>query len=255
MLFARKVSLGLVLLLLSEYVRAAELQITYLANEGVLLACGNDKLLIDALLRDSLDDYVRHSPEVQRKLEGGQPPFDGVELALATHFHLDHWDAGAISHFLRNSPQALFASTPQATAMMPYSQRAQVRALWPDPGKSEELQRGNVKVRAFRLDHGQTQNLAYRVTICGREVYHLGDAEGSPEDLAALHGVGPPDILLTPFWWLLSKPSVGFLTHDWKPRQIVAMHFGSSSAKDAEKVQRDWPKAWVLQTQGEMRTF
>jgi L-ascorbate metabolism protein UlaG (beta-lactamase superfamily) len=244
-----------VLFLLSICVSAAELKITYLANEGVLLACGDDKVLIDALLRDSLDDYARHPPEVQQKLETGQPPFDGVVLVLATHFHLDHWDAGAISHFLRNNPNALFASTRQATEMMPWSQRAQVRALWPGAGKSEEVQRGHLKLHAFRLSHGKTQNLAYRVSICGREVYHLGDAEGSPEDLAVLHTMGAPDIVLVPFWWLLSKPSENFLRNDWKPRQIVAMHFGGSDTKEAEKVRQAWPKVWVWQTQGESRSF
>lgn len=244
-----------VLLLLSHSVWAAELKITYLANEGVLLTCGEQKVLVDALLRDSQDDYARHSPELQQKLETGQPPYDGVQLALATHFHLDHWDAGAISHFLLSNPKALFASTPEATAMLPRSQRTQVKVLWPNAGKTEEIQHDALNVKAFRLSHGKAQNLGYRIAICGREVYHFGDAEGSPEDFATLRKVGPPDIVLVPFWWLLEKNTAAFLLNDWKPRQVVALHFARSDADQAQKVRQAWPKAWVCQTQGETRNF
>src|SRR6202007_3289529 len=97
-----------VLLLLTTLVRASDIEITYLANEGVLIQCEDEKILVDALFRDSLDEYARHSPGVQEKLETGQAPFDGVRFALATHFHLDHWDAGAITRFLRSNPKALF---------------------------------------------------------------------------------------------------------------------------------------------------
>jgi L-ascorbate metabolism protein UlaG (beta-lactamase superfamily) len=41
---------------------AQELRVTYLANEGVLVESGGTRVLIDALFRDSLDPYARHSP-------------------------------------------------------------------------------------------------------------------------------------------------------------------------------------------------
>ena len=148
----------------------SELKITYLANEGVLLDCQGKKVLIDALFRDSLDDYMRHPPEVQEKLETGKPPFDGVGLALATHFHLDHWDAGAISRFLVNNPGAVFASTPQATAMLPHSLQGRVRALWPDKDHDVGLKMSGIQVDAFALEHGKTQNLGYRLLVCSEVV-------------------------------------------------------------------------------------
>ena len=42
---------------------------TYLANEGVRIEGGTCDVLIDALMRDSLGDYARHDPDVQRRLE------------------------------------------------------------------------------------------------------------------------------------------------------------------------------------------
>lgn len=142
---------------------APGLRVTYLANEGVLVEGGGTRILIDALFRDGLDPYARHSRKVQEDLETGRTPFDGISLALATHFHLDHWDAGAISRFLRGNPHSLFASTEHATAMLPSELRDRVRDLWPRDGRTSTLLVGPVKVTALPLKHGATQNLAYRL--------------------------------------------------------------------------------------------
>lgn len=55
------------------------------------------RCIVDALFRDSLEDYARHSQTVQEQMETGKPPFDGIQLALATHYHLDHWRCGSDS--------------------------------------------------------------------------------------------------------------------------------------------------------------
>lgn len=234
---------------------ASEVKVTYLANEGVTIECGGDKVLVDALFRDSLDQYARHPPQVQEEMETGKPPFDGFMLALATHFHLDHWDAGAIARFLSNNPHAVFASTPQATAMLPWSLRQQVRTLWPDKPEPMRLQVGNVLIEAFSLQHGTVQNLGYRISICHQVIFHLGDAESSDRDFAALMQSGPADVAIVPFWWLLDAKGRAFLKEKWKPRYIVAVHFGGADGDAAQQVHSTWPQAWACTKQGESRTF
>ena len=161
----------LLLVLLPALPAAAEgVRVTYLANEGVRIEGGTCDVLIDALFRDSLGDYPRHDPAVQKNLEAAQVPFDKVGLALATHFHLDHWDAGAIAQFLKSSPSAVFASPPAAGAMMPSGLKPRVRALWPDGGRaSVRLVENGAVVDAIPLDHGRpVENLGYRLECGGR---------------------------------------------------------------------------------------
>ena len=148
---------------------------------------------VDALLRDSLGDYVRHEPAVQESLETGRPPFDGVKLALATHFHLDHWDAGAIARFLTNRPAALFGSPPQAGAMLPSALKPRVRPLWPAAGQpAVRLAEGGAVVDAIPLDHGMpVENNAYRLECGGRVLFHLGDSQPSEANFAKLTAAGP----------------------------------------------------------------
>jgi hypothetical protein len=78
---------------------AQELRVTYLANEGVLVESGGTRILIDALFRDSLDPYVRHSRVVQEELETGTGPprilAYRLELVGRTVAHLGDADPSA----------------------------------------------------------------------------------------------------------------------------------------------------------------
>ncbi|MEO8026646.1 MAG: MBL fold metallo-hydrolase [Bryobacteraceae bacterium] len=233
----------------------AQVKVTYLANEGVMLEAGNAKVLVDALLRDSLGDYHRYDAATQEKIEHGKPPFDGVSLALATHFHLDHWDAGAISQFLKHSPAALFASTPQATGMIPFAQRKQVRQLWPGESAAT-VEVVGVKVDAVPLDHRPAQNLGYRIQMGGRTLFHAGDSGPDDKTQAALMASPPPDVAMVPFWWLLDPKGLEFVTKTWKPKHIVAFHFGVDDiAKSSAKIRESVPGAWLCLKQGESRVF
>jgi len=234
---------------------AQQVTVTYLANEGVMINCNGQKVLVDALFRDSVEDYVRHSPEEQQQIETGKAPFDGVHLALATHYHLDHWDPGSISRFLRNNPTAVFASTPEATAMLPYELRERFKALRPKPGSPAQMSAAGASVQAFRLGHDKAPNLGYRISICGKTFAHLGDADDSDASFRALMEVGPVDVAMVPFWWFLSPPAAKFLTRGWKPRQIIAFHLGTKDAAYAEQVHKNFPQVWVCTKQGEERKF
>ena len=230
-----------------------EVRVTYLANEGVLIE-GPCAVLLDALQRDSLGSYARHTPDVQEKLEAARPPFDKVGLALATHYHLDHWDPGAIARFLGSNPRAVFASTPEATAMMPYTVRERVKALGPAP-ETLRFEAGGARVEAIPLEHGRTPHFAYRIDCGGRILVHLGDASASEANFARLAQAGPADIALVPFWWLTDKGGLAFLKDRWQPKHVVAFHLGANDEGAVPQIRRDMPQAWICTRQGESRTY
>ncbi len=235
--------------------RAQQVRVTYLANEGVLVEAGGTRVLIDALFRDSMDPYARYPGDVQGKLETGQKPYDGIQLALATHFHLDHWDAGAVTRFLRSNPQALFASTEQGTAMIPSALRDRTRNLWPAGAEPSHLEAGGARVTAFPLKHGSTQNLGYRLELAGKSVAHLGDADPSEENFRRLTTARGVDVAMVPFWWLLDPKALAFLRTTWKPRNAVALHFGITDLDSLAEVQAAWPGVWAATKQFESREY
>lgn len=250
---------GLALLLVLHAAPSAAdgVRVTYLANEGVRLEGGTCDVLVDALLRDSLGDYVRHDPAVQEALETGRTPFDGVKLALATHFHLDHWDAGAIARFLTSRPTAVFGSPPQAGAMLPSALKPRVRPLWPLPGQAAiRLTEGGAVVDAIPLDHGMpVENVAYRLECGGRVLFHLGDSKPSEANFAKLTAAGAADVALVPHWWLTADAGLAFLRDRWKPRHVVAFHLGESDVATASTIEARLPQAWVCTRRGESRTY
>jgi len=248
-------ALVLVLLLEPLPLAADGVRVTYLANEGVRIEGGTCDVLIDALQRDSLGDYLRHDPGVQASLETARPPFDRVRLALATHFHLDHWDAGAIARFLTHSPSAVFASPPEAGAMLPTALKPRVRPLRPERGQaSVRLAEGGALVDAIPLDHGMpVENLGYRLECGGRVVFHLGDAQASEANFARLAAAGRADVALVPHWWLTDDEGRAFLRDRWRPRHVVAFHLGAGDAASA--IQARMPQAWVCAQRGESRTY
>lgn len=235
----------------------AGVRVTYLANAGVLLEGDGCSVLIDALQRDSLGDYLRHAPDVQERLETARPPFDRVGLALATHFHLDHWDAGAISRFLTSSPAAVFASPPQAGAMLPTSLKPRVRPLWPGAGEaSVRLVESGARVSGIPLDHGMpVENLAYRLECGGKVLFHLGDSAPAEANFAKLLAAGRADVAMVPHWWLTSDSGLAFVRDRWRPGHVVAYHVAAGDSVTAPEIRRRLPEAWVCTQPGESRSY
>ncbi len=67
--------------------------VTYLANEGFLLAAGPLQVLIDGLFDDGIDGYPAVPEAIRQRLEAGSGPWAVIDLVLATHHHGDHFDA------------------------------------------------------------------------------------------------------------------------------------------------------------------
>ena len=152
-------------------------RVTFVGNAGFLITVGNKKILIDALFRGFKGDYML-PPNIQKALELGQPPFDGVDLILTTHSHADHFNADLARQHLRNDPQAIFASTSSVTARLTeFSDR--IVTLEPTAGKSVQKDIQGIHVEALALSHGEGQphNSGFVITVNGIKLFHTGDID------------------------------------------------------------------------------
>ena len=127
------------------------LQVTYIGNEGFLISGGGKKVLIDALYREGVRGYVVVPPERRKKTENAQPPFDNVDLILATHYHADHFDPGAVGTHLLNNPKGIFVSTNQAVDQLEmefadFSKiKERVKAITPKEGERTKITPNSIK--------------------------------------------------------------------------------------------------------------
>ena len=88
-------------------------EITYIANEGVLISGGGKQVLIDGLHREYERDYAFLPPADREKIRTAKAPFDKIDLILVSHRHLDHFHAESVGLHLQHNPNAQLVSSQQ----------------------------------------------------------------------------------------------------------------------------------------------
>jgi glyoxylase-like metal-dependent hydrolase (beta-lactamase superfamily II) len=96
----------------------SEIEITYLANEGVMITTGSNKVLIDALFDNPNPNYRAPSEEMLAGMQSGRAPFDDVDLVLVTHNHPDHFSPSFAARFMENNPNTLLIAAKDAVTSM-----------------------------------------------------------------------------------------------------------------------------------------
>jgi L-ascorbate metabolism protein UlaG (beta-lactamase superfamily) len=253
------------------------LEITYLANEGFLISGGGKKILLDGLFREGVKGYAAPSAPVREKLEKAAALFDSVDLALATHYHADHFDPMAVSRHLSSNPQALFVSTPQAVEKLKAAEpqfaslKSRVIAAAPKEGERVRITHRGIAAQALNVHHGRNrpiENLGFLVEIAGRKLLHIGDAEATAADLATYELQKEAiDIAFVPYWYFLSDGLKKAVSEQLRPRHIVVMHIPPQNEEDDWIKQRggwtkvlngiraDFPNAVIFEREMESKKF
>ncbi len=210
------------------------LHLTYIGCEGVLVRSAGASVLIDGLFGPAARPYGVPPAAALESLRHARPPFDGADVVLATHFHGDHFDAGAVADYLRASPATRFVSTPQAVDRLvgetgdAFADR--VTTIEPVEGARSGVTAGRVRVEGFGLSHGKVtfagvQHLGLIVDLDGRTIVHLGDGiidERSMRSAGLLDEV--PDVGVLPFWFLTYPFGRRLVEDRFRPRSIFAVH-------------------------------
>lgn len=218
---------------------AREVELTYLANEGFLIRSGETKVLIDAFVTEPYSMYAAVPEATFAAMVDGEPPFDGVDLVLASHVHDDHFQARAADAYLGARDAVPFLSSPQVVGKVAVRDEDRIVALLPPDEKTREAERGDVKVEFLRLPHAggararEVQNLGHLIDVGGVRVLHVGDADLDSGPLAgyglASRGI---DVALIPYWWLGSAEMLAQVRERLGDARLVAMHVPPGEVKD-----------------------
>jgi L-ascorbate metabolism protein UlaG (beta-lactamase superfamily) len=240
-----------------------EVELTYLANEGFLIRSGTTKVLIDAFVSEPYSMYAAVPEETFAAMVDGQPPFDGVDLALASHVHADHFQLEAAAAYLGARTEVAFLSSPQVVGRLEIQDAERIAALLPPDRKTREAQRGGVEVEFLRLPHDggervrTVQNLGHLIEIGGVRLLHVGDAGMSSDDLEsyglAARGI---DVALVPYWWLSDSEALAEVKKRVGDGRIVAMHVPPAEVKaEATRLAALDPEILCFEASGEARTL
>jgi L-ascorbate metabolism protein UlaG (beta-lactamase superfamily) len=232
---------------------ANALEVTYLANEGFMIAGGGRKLLIDALFREGVEGYATITPATRELLEQARSPFDGVDAVFATHFHADHFDAEAVLAHLTHNPQAFFFSTNQAADKLRATGKfdafkTRVVATLPKEGERFHSGHRGIYAQLLNIHHGRSrpiENLGFIVEIAGKRVLHIGDSEAEAAVFQKYEMAKERiDVAFLPFWYFLDDDFKRAVCEQIQPRHIVVMHIESDSLLNRVR-SGDWQSKWA----------
>ncbi|MFA6127735.1 MAG: MBL fold metallo-hydrolase [Bacteroidales bacterium] len=234
-----------------------EVSITFVGNAGFLIKAGSKKILIDALIKGFKGEYEL-PVDIQKKIALNQPPFDSVDLILATHAHGDHFDAGMTRQYLKNNPKAVFASTSQLTSILAdFPDR--VITFNPSKGKSDCKELKGINIEAIYLPHGATEagqtellNYGFIVSVNGVKLFHTGDIDIQQFTFDEFRAYQLPekkiDIAFIQHFYLTTDPMERKFVQDGiGSRYIIPSHYHyTTPPMDTVLVLRNYPDAVVF---------
>ncbi len=216
------------------------LAVTYLANEGFLVEGSGHRVLIDALFGSGIAGYPAVPDTLRGQIERGTGDWSGINLALASHFHGDHFDPAAVVRFLAANPAARFVSTRQAVARLSEltadrSILDRAQGVLPAEGEVVRLEVAGIGLEILNLHHGRrdppVENLGFVVTLGSQRFLHFGDTEANIEDFEPyLELLADPDVALLPFWFLSSEWRAAMVRERIRPGRVVAAHVPNPDA-------------------------
>ena len=222
--------------------------ITFLANEGVLLAANGKKVLIDALFEKYKTGFALPADSTRAALAAARAPFDDVDALLFTHYHGDHFHPAPVIAHLRANPRATLVTSRQVVDSLrgrlraddPIAQRIRARTTAPGTRRRELVD--GIAIELLGLPHGgrpDVQHLGYIVELGGRRVLHLGDSDFSTATFAPFRlDTLRIEVALVPEWALLHAPSRLVVERWIRPRHIVAIHVGEGEGARVEQALR-----------------
>jgi L-ascorbate metabolism protein UlaG (beta-lactamase superfamily) len=244
-------------------------EITYIANEGVLISAGGKQVLIDGLHRNerSFSHYAFLPPAEREKIETAQAPFDKIDLLLVSHRHYDHFHAEAAGLHLKHNPKAALVSSQQVVSDVAQNfkeyEAIQTRVMSVTPPLKErvDVKVAGIEFEMLGLGHGgafrEIQNLGHIIKLGGRKFVHVGDVEPDAEIFAKFNlAEAGIDIAILPFWFLIQKEGQTIIKEHIKPKHLIAVHMETlKAAKLTSEIKQAFPDAAVFTTMLEKRRY
>jgi L-ascorbate metabolism protein UlaG (beta-lactamase superfamily) len=238
----------------------ADVTLTQLANEGMIISDGETRILIDGMVVEPYSVYGGLPPEVTPLFEQVSGPFSGIDLVLASHRHHDHNQPRFACQFLQSSSAARFVSSPQVIGLMREKCRTfmttspRVDEINPPYGEPHVIQMEGARVTIFPLSHGtrkyaRIQNFGHLIEMGSVTLLHIGDAAMDPQDFARA-GLDKVeiDVAMIPFWYFQPGPGSEVMTRFFDAPNKIAVHIPPGEMDEIKGyMSEEFPQVTILQ--------
>lgn len=246
------------------------IEVTYLANEGVLVKTGSNKVLIDALFDNPNPNYRAPAEKMLESMLSGMAPFDEVNLVLVTHNHPDHFNPEFAARFMENNPNTYLMAAKDAVDAMRGNiknwGRVRDRLFYfeLEPGKTAKKTVGGIAVKMYRTLHSgdleSPHNLMYLIKMDGRTIFHEGDSAGKLKTFQNFDFANEKiDLALVHFWFPLHPEGERIILDILKPDHVGLIHLPKRLESDApskiEAVKSRYNDIFLFVARGDKKTI
>lgn len=239
----------------------ADLTITQLANEGVIVSDGETRIMIDGMVVEPYSVYGGLPAEAASLFDRVSGAFAGVDLALASHRHHDHNQPLFACRFMQQSEGTIFVSSSQVLGLMREKCRQlvttspRVSEIDPQYGDPHMFSQGSAAVTVFPLSHGsrkyaKIQNYGHLIEMGGVTVLHIGDAAMDPADFERA-GLGQVriDVAMIPFWYFQPGPGAEVISQYLDAPLKIAVHIPPGEMEEIQAYLREaYPLVKILES-------
>lgn len=226
-------------------------QATYLANEGVMIASGEHKIVFDPFFHNDFGHYQLVPESIRTALFDGTAPYDNVKAVFVSHAHDDHFSATDMHKFLLKQSNVRLYAPQQAvdklmTLKVDKKVLSRVTAVNIHYGAKPFVTTfGEITIEAVRIPHagGQgrrhIQNMAFRVSLANQvTVLHMGDAD--PKDAFFLPydkfwQQRQTDVAFPPYWFFGSKQGNDILNNRINSKHAIGVHVAKGAISQLKK--------------------
>ena len=248
--------------------------VRYLANEGVMIAHGDTKILFDPLFENSYALYQRVPPSMRDAIFAGIAPYDGVDAVFISHFHGDHFSARDVLRLLQEREEIRLYAPAQAVTEMRKLASSEIESVF-DRVTIFDLEYGDAPVfvrtdglliEAVHVPHSgwptartDVQNIAFRITLEDTStVLHLGDADARLvhfEQDENFWDERHVDLAFPPYWFFRSADGREIL-EDWvRASHSIGIHVPAEFGEDASTIPSELLGEDLFTQPGEGRRF
>ena len=177
--------------------------------------------------------------EVLQRAVNAEPPFDQIDLVIATHSHPDHFSADLVRAHLRNNQTAVFVSSPDAVRHIQWAGGDFAERLIPvdlEPGGRSHLSVDGIELDCLYITHGDASilNIGLVITVDDYTFFHAGDMNtdgtiGEAVGLSDLQGYGLPqkeiDLAFLPSYIFYVDEYATLVEDGIQARYVSPMHY------------------------------
>ena len=211
--------------------------ITYISNDGFLIASKTKKVVVDSLIKNPWG-YSNTPDKVFDDMANARPPFERIDLLLFSHAHRDHFEPGMAAKVLMGHPETILVGNEIVYKELKEAAgddfpkiSARVKNINPEWGTMAEETINGVNCQIFPVNHSLPERpyvtLAFILDMDGIKVLHLGDIYApSNEEYFRKFQLQKRAIdvaFIDPFF-LLDKVGRQMAEEFIQPKQIIPMH-------------------------------